>query len=137
MKYRLQIQSFILPILLGLLVWFVSKDIPMGIAVFAALLMPAIIRLYVPYAQDNPKHVWFKRKIYGWGWVPVTWQGWLITILYVGLLAAFALTIDETSPAREVAFTFAIPAVLLTIAFIRIAYKKGESPHWQWGVDGK
>ena len=27
--------------------------------------------------------LWFKAKMFGWGWYPITWQGWLITILYV------------------------------------------------------
>lgn len=83
----------------------------------------------------DPKRLWFKRKLYGWGWTPVTWQGWLVTALYVASLAAFALTIDETSPPREIAFTFVLPAVLLTATFLRIAYMKGEKPRWQWGVD--
>ncbi len=26
---------------------------------------------------DRP---WFKRKTYGWGWTPVSWQGWLVTL---------------------------------------------------------
>lgn len=87
-----------------------------------------------PPPQENAsKRLWFKRKTYGWGWVPVTWEGWLVTFLYVILIMAFALTIDNNSSPREVAFTFVIPAVLLTITFFRIAYKKGERPRWQWG----
>ena len=79
------------------------------------------------------KKLWFKRKLYGWGWYPVSWEGWLVTLLYVGLVLTFAFSIDETSPHEEVFFTFIIPLVLLTAAFIRIAYKKGEKPRWQWG----
>lgn len=78
-------------------------------------------------------HIWFKRKKFGWGWTPATWQGWLLTFAYVGLIALCALTIDENSPASEVAFTFVLPVLLLTAVFIRIAYKKGEKPRWQWG----
>lgn len=77
--------------------------------------------------------LWFKRKRYGWGWTPSTWQGWLVTLVYIVLVVASALTLDENSPPREIIFTFALPLVLLTITFIRIAYKKGEKPHWQWG----
>jgi len=78
---------------------------------------------------------WFKRKIYGWGWTPVTWQGWVTTIIYLALIILFSLTVDKTSPAREVMFTFILPVILLTVAFIRIAFKKGEKPKWQWGVE--
>lgn len=76
---------------------------------------------------------WFKTKLYGWGWVPVTWQGWLITLAYAGLIIAFGLTIDDNSSNREVAFMFGLPVLLLTIALICIGYKKGEKPRWRWG----
>jgi hypothetical protein len=26
------------------------------------------------------KRAWFRRRTFGYGWTPVTWQGWLITI---------------------------------------------------------
>lgn len=92
-----------------------------------------MIKQYLAYLKDNPNHYWFKRKLYGWGWTPVTWQGWTVTLLYVILVIAFALTIDERSSDREVVFTFVLPVTLLTIALIRICYKKGEKPRWQWG----
>jgi len=77
--------------------------------------------------------LWFKRKLFGWGWYPASWQGWLVTFLYLALSILFSLTIDENSGRREVFFTFVLPFVLITFTFIRIAYKKGESPKWQWG----
>jgi bacteriorhodopsin len=77
--------------------------------------------------------LWFKRKHYGWGWYPVSWQGWVVTFAYVILIVSFAKTIDENSPVREIFFTFLLPVTLLTIIFIRIGYKKGEKPKWQWG----
>jgi uncharacterized integral membrane protein len=83
--------------------------------------------------MEENKKLWFKRKTYGWGWTPITWQGWLITLLYIVLLLIFVMTIDENSSSREVAFTFAIPIILITVTFIRICYAKGEKPRWQWG----
>lgn len=82
--------------------------------------------------QKNDK-LWFKRKRYGWGWTPATWQGWLITVLYIGLVVGFTLTVDESSSPTDLAFTFLLPVLLLTVAFVRIAYQKGEKPRWQWG----
>ncbi len=79
------------------------------------------------------KQLWFKAKSYGYGWYPAAWQGWAITIGYVVLIMLFASTIDESSPPNEVAFTFFLPMILLTIAFIRIAYLTGEKPEWRWG----
>ena len=93
-----------------------------------------MIQEYITYLKDNPERYWFKRKLYGWGWTPATWQGWSVLFLYSVLVLAFAATLDEQSPAREVVFTFVLPVVLLTILLLRICYKTGERPKWQWGV---
>lgn len=79
------------------------------------------------------KKLWFKRKRYGWGWYPVSWQGWLVTVLYAAIVIALGFTVDETSPAREQMFTFFLPVLIVTFALIRICYAKGERPRWQWG----
>lgn len=96
-----------------------------------------IIQEYIRYLKDNPEGYWFKAKLYGWGWDPATRQGWLVILGYIVAVILFALTIDENSPAREIVFTFILPTVLLTVALIRICYKKGEKPHWQWGSGDK
>ena len=83
------------------------------------------------------KKLWFKRKIYGWGWHPVTWQGWTITLVYIAILLTLSFTLDEDSSPKEVVFMFFLPMAILTATFIRIAYKTGEKPRWQWGEDKK
>lgn len=85
------------------------------------------------YLKDNPEGYWFKAKLYGWGWVPVTWQGWAVVLVYIVAVLFFGLTLDENSPTSEVFFTFLLPVILLTITLIRICYKKGPKPRWQWG----
>ena len=92
-----------------------------------------MIKEYIKYLKDNPHGYWFKAKLYGWGWDPATWQGWVVLLIYVALVVLFAFTIDENSPPREIAFTFILPTILLTATLIRICYKKGEKPRWQWG----
>lgn len=92
---------------------------------------------YINYYKDNPEGYWFKRKVFGWGWTPVTWQGWLVTAFYLSLVILFALTIDGESSAREVVFTFLLPVILLTVAFVRILFKKGERPQWMWGLKNR
>ena len=96
-----------------------------------------MIKEYIAYLRDNPKGYWFKRKLYGWGWTPATWQGWLTVFLYVVLVLAFGLTIDNNSSVKEIAFTCVLPITFLTITLIRICYKRGEKPKWQWGSDKK
>ena len=96
---------------------------------------------YISYFKDNPKHYWFKRKVWGWGWVPVTWQGWLTTLIYISLILTIALSREEVIPGNPDSgsnfLVFGLPIVVSTALFIFIAYKKGESPKWQWGLPDK
>jgi len=92
-----------------------------------------MIKEYIEYLKDNPEGLWFKRKLYGWGWTPAKWQGWVTLLIYILLVLVFALTIDANSSGKEIVFTFILPTVLLTIALIRICYRKGQKPKWQWG----
>ncbi len=96
-----------------------------------------MLKDYVEYYKNNPEHLWFKRKIYGWGWTPVTWQGWVVVLGYIALVFVFAFTVDNNSPKNEILFTALLPIILLTITLIRICYKKGEAPRWQWGLPKK
>ncbi len=76
--------------------------------------------------------VWFKRKTFGWGWVPATWQGWVVTVLYAICTVSLAFIFDRYAPERA-GFLFALGIVILTALLIWIAWKKGEKPRWQWG----
>jgi hypothetical protein len=40
------------------------------------------------------KKLWFKAKRYGWGWTPVTWQGWVAVLVYVAILIRFGTILD-------------------------------------------
>jgi hypothetical protein len=93
------------------------------------------IQNYINYLRDNPRGLWFKRKLYGWGWVPVRWEGWASILVYVALLAFFATTVREDSSPYQVLLTFIAPVVLLTLGLIWLCYKKGEHPRWQWGKE--
>jgi len=96
-----------------------------------------MFKKYIAYLKDNPEGYWFKRKLYGWGWTPATWQGWAVVGIYLLVVIALILTLDPESPTREEMFMFWIPFVLLTVTLIRISYKKGEKPKWQWGFPKK
>ncbi len=78
--------------------------------------------------------LWFKAKRFGWGWTPVSWQGWLLTIMYVFFLVELALTVDQTAhSASDEIFSFAVPFVCITVLFLVVCYAKGEKPGWRWG----
>ena len=79
------------------------------------------------------KLYWFKRKKYGWGWYPSTWQGWSILTVYVVLLIIFLNTFP-VSKAENIGIFF-VGIVFLTGTLISICYVTGETPKWQWGEE--
>ncbi len=88
------------------------------------------------YFTNNPKGYWFKRKLYGWGWTPVRWQGWLVILIYVAVLVySFKLVENREDSAIDIFTSFAPRFLAYSIALIYICYKKGEKPRWQWGEE--
>ncbi len=92
-----------------------------------------MIKKYIAYFKNNPEGYWFKAKIFGWGWTPVTWQGWLITIIFV-LMIYIISVINKAFPSFNNDWPFVLAVIVLAGAFIFIAYKKGEKPSWRWGI---
>ena len=38
------------------------------------------------------KHPWFGPKTFGWGWSPVSWEGWLASAICIAVIvAAYAI----------------------------------------------
>ncbi len=100
--------------------------------------------------KTKAKTLWFKAKEYGWGWYPVTWQGWLITLLFALVYAASFIGFvgwlgvskeagpSATEQARLLGIAeFILWIVFLTYALFRICYRYGESPVWRWGKKPK
>ena len=88
----------------------------------------------VEYIKDNPKGYWFKRKLYGWGWVPVKWQGWFAVAIFILFLVWNSLDLaSKPVPTDAELLWFFVSIVLLVAALIFICYKTGEKPRWQWG----
>jgi hypothetical protein len=96
--------------------------------------MKNIFSNYVSYLKDNPNNLWFKRKLYGWGWVPVKWQGWLVILVYIALISMIVSMREEYIPGNPNSgsnfLTFTLPIIALTTLLIIICYKKGEKPCW-------
>ncbi len=86
--------------------------------------------------KEPNKELWFKSKTYGWGWVPATWQGWLIVLGYVLVMILLSLDMsNDTQPNTESLINFIVPFIVGTILLLYICYKKGEKPRWRWGKD--
>ena len=78
---------------------------------------------------------WFKRKRYGWGLRPATWQGWTSLAIFVALVILNTMRLDAGSrSAGDTLRPFVIQTVALALIFIVVAFWKGERPlRWQWG----
>ncbi|MEI7709091.1 MAG: hypothetical protein WCI76_00045 [bacterium] len=89
---------------------------------------------YIAYLKDNPQGLWFKRKLYGWGWTPARWQGWVVLLAYVvGLVKIFIIVDAGSHSGSDTMISMALPFLLFTALLFFVCYKKGESPRWQWG----
>ena len=62
------------------------------------------------------KRPWFGPKRIGWGWRPVSWEGWLATFLCVAVVAAAAIAFKGTATTAFV--SLAAVAALLVICLL-------------------
>ncbi len=80
------------------------------------------------------KKLWFKRKTYGWGWSPCSWQGWAILAMYLFAIFSDFIFIDKNSHSiSDTLVSFLLHVYILTVFLIIICYTTGEEPYWQWG----
>ena len=85
--------------------------------------------------NENKKRYWFKRKRFGYGWVPVTKEGIGVVLLYIFIIIAGSLTLSDVPEGqftKELGFYFTFLAIS-TVALIRITLAKGPKPRWRWG----
>jgi hypothetical protein len=77
---------------------------------------------------------WFKRKRYGWGWTPSTWQGWLVLAGFLVVVWVNFMRFDiQPGTHGTLPVEFILETIFLVAALLYICWKKGEPPRWQWG----
>ncbi|MEK7572016.1 MAG: hypothetical protein AAB553_07120 [Patescibacteria group bacterium] len=73
---------------------------------------------------------WFRARKHGIGWVPVTWQGWLVLLMYV-IALVYVFFNHDYSPSVQIIWTHFWPKIiLLTLVLIIVTYIKGEPTTW-------
>jgi hypothetical protein len=78
----------------------------------------------------NAPRYWFRAKRYGWGWgLPLTWEGWVVFGLWLGIVAAAIPVLHLFRHAGE-EFFFIAGMVLVLVG---VCYWKGEPARWRWG----
>lgn len=67
--------------------------------------------------------VWFgpRGDSLGWGWAPVSWEGWLVAAVAVGVAAVSFVAVGD--PDRAV-----IPGGVAILALLVLSFLKGTSP---------
>ncbi len=86
------------------------------------------------YLKNNPNGYWFKRKLYGWGWVPVRWQGWLVITIFIIFIWWSAADLTSSPYVTDAEFLRFFAKIIASVAvLVFICYKTGEKPRWQWG----
>lgn len=93
----------------------------------------SFIQEYTTYLKDNPKGYWFKRKLYGFGWIPATKQGWTVLGLYVLFVIGLAIWGEQSVVAQQANRVVVVPILLATAALLTITWRTGEPLKWQWG----
>lgn len=84
----------------------------------------------------NAQTYWYKRRRYGWGWVPVAWQGWATLAGCLGgiLIAAVVLLDDEPRNTwTGNSWEFLGVAAILVLLILLSCYVRGPKPKWRWG----
>ncbi len=84
-------------------------------------------------SKDNK--YWFKRRRYGWGYIPVTWQGWALIIFFIiSTIAATRLLPPESEdPTRSEIIRFSLAMAGLAVVLVFASIAKGPKPRWRWG----
>jgi hypothetical protein len=121
---------------------------PTVLFILEVLLLEVLARIFIALRGAWIKNrqlmasskLWFKARKYGWGWTPVTWQGWACIITYTVLcILAGVLLIPHFSEELGVVYitAFGLFIISLTSFLVGISYRKGEPPSWQWGSQPK
>lgn len=88
-----------------------------------------MLKTYLAPDNKNTHANWFRRVLGGWAVVPVSWQGFVVTFLYIGLVSLLVIQREPAIPGNPDSGTnflvFGLPLLLLTTVFVFVAYKKG------------
>ena len=62
--------------------------------------------------------------------MPVAWQGWVVLLFAIGIIASAWLVPPHQSPIAYGACIVVLVALLTAVCWL-----KGEKPGWRWGKD--
>ncbi len=84
--------------------------------------------------MKESKDIWFKRKIYGWGWYPCCLNGWMAILGFFIAIVLSSAIISNYMPDEESFVMLFIPVVMiLAVIMLIVCLLRGEKPCWSWG----
>lgn len=96
----------------------------------------SIFKKYSEYLKDNPEGYWFKRKVYGWGWVPANLKGWISTFIFMLAVIFLGMSLSlKGEPSNIDLILFFGELIMLILVIFGVCYKTGERPKWSWGFE--
>ena len=82
-------------------------------------------------------HLWFRARSYGWGWTPITIEGWIVLaafLLGVAIdVAIYTYRLHRGADQRSAMTAFLLWLGILVAALIATCFATGERPRWHWG----
>lgn len=98
-----------------------------------------MLKGYIAYLKDNPENYWFKARLFGWGWIPATREGWISILLFIVLLLGntYRHSLRGSLNEEEVPVQFLLETLGLILILLFVTWKKGEKPQWNWGIPDK
>ena len=77
--------------------------------------------------------LWFRARDYGWGWTPVTWQGWAVVLVwFAGVLLLVSRVDDGVTSSSDLVLGYLLPLAVWTVALVIVCRRTGERPSWRW-----
>ncbi|MBN1493399.1 MAG: hypothetical protein JW938_04565 [Candidatus Omnitrophica bacterium] len=83
-------------------------------------------------------HYWFKPKQYGYGLQPITWQGWVATLIFALVIVACGFLTGALLPHATVMqwALFVANVVILIMIFMMLFKDRTDGEvRWRWGRD--
>ena len=79
---------------------------------------------------------WFKPRRYGYGAVPATWEGWLVTlavmVIVIGSIVGMELLVERSDFKAWMIWAVAIGTI--TFWYARVARNRTDGEwRWRWG----
>jgi hypothetical protein len=101
-----------------------------------------------PTMKKSGNRPWFRVKRYGIGWMPASWQGWIITFTYALIVVASSViftrvaasstdSLGSSVASDALIIRFSIWIFTLTLFFFWVCYKTGDAAVWHWGNGDK